>query len=80
MKIAVEINGVLRNTIEKFKQVYEKHMIDENLDETYVNPNTFEIDENGNEDKIVPEEHFEYKIISEVTSLNLDEHFLFRSK
>ena len=80
MKIAVEINGVLRDTIEKFKQVYEKHMIDENLDETYVNPNTFEIDENGNEDEIVPEEHFEYKIISEVTSLNLDEHFSFRSK
>ena len=80
MKIAVEINGVLRDTIEKFKQVYEKHMIDENLDETYVNPNIFEIDENGNEDKIVPEEHFEYKIISDVTSLILDEHFLFRSK
>jgi hypothetical protein len=80
MKIAVEINGVLRDTIEKFKQVYEKHMIDENLDETYANPNTFEIDGDGNEDKIVPEEHFEYKIISDVTSLNLDEHFSFRSK
>lgn len=80
MKIAVEINGVLRNTIEKFKQVYEKHMIDENLDETYVSPNTFEIDEDGNEDKIVPQKHFEYKIISDITSLNLDEHFLFRSK
>ena len=80
MKIAIEINGVLRDTIEKFKQVYEKHMIDENLDETYVNPNSFEIDESGNTKTEISDEKFEYKIVSEVTSLNLSEHFLFRSK
>ena len=80
MRIGIEINGVLRDTIEKFKQVYEKHMIDENLDGSYVSPGTFEIDENGNTDTIVPQENFKYEIISDVTSLNLNEHFSFRSK
>ena len=27
-KIGIEVNGVLRDTIEKFKQVYEKHLLD----------------------------------------------------
>ena len=80
MKIAIEINGVLRDTIEKFKQVYEKHMIDEDSDESYVLPTTFEIDESGNTKTKISDEKFEYKIVSEVTSLNLSEHFSFRSK
>ena len=80
MKIGIEVNGVLRDTIEKFKQVYEKHMIDENLDESYVEPSVFEIDEDGNSEQLISKEHFNYKILSDVTSLNLDEHFSFRSK
>lgn len=80
MRIAIEVNGVLRDTIEKFKQVYEKHMIDESLDESYVIPNVFNIDESGNTKQSEIEEKFDYKILSEVTSLNLFEHFNFRSK
>jgi hypothetical protein len=80
MKIAIEINGVLRDTIEKFKQVYEKHMIDENSDESYVLPATFNIDESGNTEYNEFEEKFEYRILGEVTSLDLFEHFSFRSK
>lgn len=80
MRIAIEVNGVLRDTIEKFKQVYEKHMIDENLDESYVIPNVFNIDESGNTEQSEIEEKFDYKILGEVTSLNLIEHFNFRSK
>jgi hypothetical protein len=80
MKIAIEINGVLRDTFEKFKQVYEKHMIDEYSDESYVLPTTFNIDESGNTETEISDGKFEYKIVSEVTSLNLPEHFLFRSK
>lgn len=80
MKIAIEINGVLRDTIEKFKQVYEKHMIDENLDESYVPPTTFNIDESGNTKSVESEEKFEYKMLSEVTTLDLMSHFSFRSK
>ena len=29
MRIGIEINGVLRDTIGKFTQLYEKHLIDE---------------------------------------------------
>lgn len=80
MKIAIEINGVLRDTIEKFKLVYEKHMIDENFDESHVLPTTFYIDESGNTEFNEVEEKFEYKILGEITSLDLSEHFSFRSK
>ena len=80
MKIAIEINGVLRDTIEKFKQVYEKHMIDEDSDESYVLPTTFSIDESGNTEYNEVEEKIEYRILGEVTSLDLSEHFSFRSK
>ena len=80
MKIAIEINGVLRDTIEKFKQVYEKHMIDEDSDESYVLPTTFNIDESGNTEYNEVEEKFEYRILGEITSLDLSKHFSFRSK
>ena len=42
MKIAIEVNGVLRNTIEKLKQVYEKFLIESEEDETN---KTFELGE-----------------------------------
>jgi hypothetical protein len=78
MKIGIEINGVLRDTIEKFKQVYEKVMIDGNQPE--LSNQTYELDMSGNteENVVIPE--FNYEVISEVTSLNLMEHFWFKSK
>jgi len=78
MKIGIEINGVLRDTIEKFKQVYEKVMIDGNQPE--LSNQTYELDMSGNteENLVIPE--FNYEVISEVTSLNLMEHFRFKSK
>ena len=35
MRIAIEINGVLRNTLDKIEQTYQKYMIDktEGLDD-----------------------------------------------
>ena len=80
IKIAIEVNGVLRDTIEKFKQVYEKHMVDENSDESYVSPAIFELDESGNTESLQVESKFEYKILNEVDSLDLINHFAFRSK
>ena len=80
MKIAIEVNGVLRDTIEKFKQVYEKHMIDENYDESYADSPTFDINESGNTELVQSEKKFEYKVLSEVTSLDLTNHFSFKSK
>ena len=76
MRIGIEINGVLRDTIGKFTQLYEKHMIDEKDHDG----KTFELDMSGNTEELVSNEEFEYKILSEVTSLNLMDHFRFNDK
>jgi hypothetical protein len=78
MRIGIEVNGVLRDTIEKFKQVYEKHLIEKNEDDSL--NRTFEIDEFGNEEEKSEITNFEYKFLSEVDSLNLMNHFSFQSK
>ena len=77
-KIGIEINGVLRDTITKFIQLYEKNMIEEN--ETENNLKTFDIDMSGNTDLVIEEENFKYEIKNEVTSLNLMNHFSFRNE
>ena len=76
MRIGIEINGVLRDTIGKFAQLYEKHMIDEKEDGN----KTYELDMSGNTEELIPKEDFEYKILSDVTSLNLMEHFRFNDE
>jgi hypothetical protein len=76
MRIGIEINGVLRDTIGKFTQLYEKHMIDEEEHDG----KTFELDISGNTKELVSKEEFKYKILSDVTSLNLMEHFRFNDE
>ena len=73
-KIGIEINGVLRDTIGKFTQVYEKHMIEESDDGN----KTYKIDLSGNTEENTVENNFEYKIINEVISLELMSHFAFK--
>jgi len=73
-RIGIEINGVLRDTIGKFTQVYEKHMVEESDDDN----KTYEIDLSGNTEENTIENNFEYKIINEVTSLELMSHFAFK--
>ena len=75
-RIGIEINGVLRDTIGKFTQLYEKHMIEESQPEG----RTFEIDMSGNTEELLTTEEFEYKILSDVTSLNLMDHFKFNDE
>ncbi len=78
-KIGIDINGVLRDTIGKFSQLYEKHFID-SMDEPFLGQ-TFELDVSGNTELIVEEEvKFKYEKISDVTSLELDKHFSFQNK
>ena len=77
-KIGIEINGVLRDTIGKFTQLYEKHMIEENEIDNSLK--TFDIDISGNTELISESEKFTYKIKSDVTSLNLMDHFNFKSE
>ena len=75
-RIGIEINGVLRDTIGKFTQLYEKHMIEEKDDDN----KTFDVDMSGNTKELVSKEEFEYKILSDVTSLNLMDHFRFNDE
>ena len=79
MRIGIDINGVLRDTIGKFTYLYEKHLIDSS-EEPFAG-NTYELDMSGNTELIESSnESFEYKQISDVDSLNLDKHFSFKSK
>lgn len=78
-RIGIDVNGVLRDTIGKFGQLYEKHFIESGEDQ-YMGQ-TYEIDMSGNTEMLETiSENFEYKIISDVTSLNLIDHFKFKNK
>ena len=78
MKIGIDVNGVLRDTLGKFDQLYEKHLIEKQSDE--VLGQTYEIDMSGNTSLIESGvESFEYKKISDVTSLNLQNHYSFKN-
>ena len=77
-KIAIDINGVLRDTIGKFDQLYEKHLIEKNEDQFL--GQTYELDISGNTEIIESsEDNFKYKKLSEVTTLNLNDHYTFKS-
>jgi hypothetical protein len=77
MRIGIEINGVLRDTIGKITQVYQKSLIDTQDEFT---EQTYKLDMSGNtelEDSLVP---FEYKMNLPVDSLELSNHFIFQNK
>jgi hypothetical protein len=57
MKIGVELNGVLRNTLNKIQQEYEKWYIENPFKE---------------------ESEFDYKVISDLTTLKIIEHLSFK--
>ena len=59
MRIGVELNGVLRDTLKKIQQEYEKWYIE----------NPFK-EESG----------FDYKVISDLTTLNIIEHLSFKDE
>jgi hypothetical protein len=62
MRIAIELNGVLRDTLKKIQEQYEKWYIE----------NPF-IEEEEKSD-------FEYKVISDLTTLNIKEHLTFKDE
>ena len=77
MKIGIELNGVLRDTIEKFKQTYERYLIDEEYDEKL---KTYEAIDNNEDYKEIlnqVETPFKYEVLSEVDSMDLSKHFAF---
>jgi len=77
MRLGIEINGVLRDTIGKFTQLYEKHLVDEVSDDSLL---SYELDLSGNTEEVLVDNKIEYKVLSEVTSLNLMEHFKFNDE
>jgi hypothetical protein len=77
MRIAIDVNGVLRDTIGKFKNLYEKHLIESYQD---IPSQTYTIDLSGNTELETISEPFEHKILSPITSLTLNEHFAFQSE
>jgi len=83
-RIGIEINGVLRNTIGKFSDLYEKHLLGnteyESVDKKYEITFSGDSEEITQIDDINTNDLFEYKVISPVTSLNLLNHFTFPSK
>jgi len=77
MKIGFELNGVLRDTIEKFRQTYERYLIDEEYDEKL---KTYEAIDNNEDYKEIlnqVETPFKYEVLSEPNSLDLVKHFAF---
>jgi hypothetical protein len=77
MRIGIEVNGVLRDTIGKFTQLYEKHMISELDNDDQLK--TFNIDYSGNTEEISSLVPFKYEIKGDVESLNLMDYFAFQS-
>jgi hypothetical protein len=59
MRIGVELNGVLRDTLKKIQQEYEKWYIENPFKE---------------------ESEFDYKVISDLTTLNIIEHLPFKDE
>jgi len=59
MRIGVELNGVLRDTLKKIQQEYEKWYIENPFKE---------------------ETEFEYKVISDLTTLKITEHLSFKDE
>lgn len=77
-RIAIEVNGVLRDTIGKLKQVYEKFLIEKSEED--LNPQ-FEINsENDDLIKVEDKNKFDYDIIEPISSLEISKYFKFKSQ
>ena len=74
MRIAIDVNGVLRDTIGKITQLYEKNYLTESLDNIQ---NTYEITESGDTIQLEVTDEFKYEMKLPVTTHNLKNHFKF---
>jgi hypothetical protein len=77
MRRGIEINGVLRNTFEKIKQVYQKNLIDS---QTIESQPTYNIDISGDTQDLITNEDFKYEILSEEESFDLEKMYKFQNK
>ena len=80
-RIGIEINGVLRDTIGKFTQIYEHNMLGDGVSESV--DRTYELRVSGDSDDIIENteiNNFKYELLSDVKSLNLKDHFAFKDE
>lgn len=76
MKIAIDLNGVIRDIFTKTEQIYTKFYLDEFEDEVVSEFN--EVTEEW--DEITEKNTFKYGLNLPVTSMNLIEHFKFQNQ
>lgn len=83
-RLAFDVNGVLRDTIGKFTQLYETHLVDTNdveqVEKTYNIEFSADTTDLTKIEEIHLEKRFVYGVKSDVTSLKLTDHFRFQSK
>jgi hypothetical protein len=77
MRIAIDLNGVLRDTFGKFTQLYQKHMIDEYQDQ-FTNE-TYKLDQSG-DTEIETITEFKYETNLPINTYNLQNHFKFQNE
>ena len=71
-KIGIEINGALRDTISKYTELYEKHLVDTHFNES--TDKTYEIEFSGDTDEVIELNenleinNFEYKVFNLIFS------------
>lgn len=79
MRIGIDVNGVLRDTLGKFDQLYTKHLIEGEQDPFL--GQTFKLDMSGKTELIESSEiEFKYEKNSEVDTLELGKHYSFKNK
>ena len=76
-KVGVDLDGVLRDTILKISQVYEKNYLENFLDEFSEPIKTYTLDESGNTELNELTEQFKYEMTYPIDNLDLKEHFKF---
>ncbi len=82
MKIGIELNGVLRDTLSKIVQIYEKTYLEQDTDETPLTQHEAELDVNAEEvtfTEVAISDDFKYEIKKPIISLNIKEHFAFKN-
>jgi hypothetical protein len=82
MRIGIELNGVLRDTLGKIIQVYEKAYLEQDIDESPLKQHEGESELNTEEatfTEISNVDNFTYEIKRPINSLTLKDHFAFRN-
>ena len=71
MRIAIDVNGVLRNTIDKIEKTYQKYLIDKT--EGIEDENSFKYEMNLPVDSLDMEKHFKFESKEELYSFLFEE-------